>query len=89
MTQPVYRCYFSLIRGLRCLCPCPICLVPTGKLSDLSAVYPERNQEHVKQLVRINEHKGAKEDRLKPFGLRATEVERHQCPPIVLNLDSI
>ncbi|KAE9407876.1 hypothetical protein BT96DRAFT_1033699 [Gymnopus androsaceus JB14] len=39
------QCVIALIRGLRGLCPCPKCLIPGSKLSDFSAVYPERTPE--------------------------------------------
>jgi hypothetical protein len=68
------RCYLALIRGLHGRCPCPICLVEEGSLSDLSTVYPERSEEHVKALVEKPETKGAKEDILKKYGLRAVKV---------------
>ncbi|KAI0091220.1 hypothetical protein BDY19DRAFT_934569 [Irpex rosettiformis] len=65
------QCYFALIRGLHGNKPCPICLVPRGELSDLTVVHRERQEEHVQKLVETVEGKGAKEEKLKPLGLRA------------------
>lgn len=42
----------SLIRGIKSLFPCPICLVPRDKLSDLSQVYELRTQKNSEALVR-------------------------------------
>lgn len=42
----------SLIRGIRGLYPCPICLVPKDKLSDLSQTYELRTQIGSEALVR-------------------------------------
>jgi len=41
----LFRCVIALIRGLRGLCPCPKCLIPSTKLADFNAVYPERTPE--------------------------------------------
>ena len=68
------RCYFALIRGLRGLSPCPICLIPEQSLADLSVAYPEREEDHTQAMVQRVEGKGAKEAKLKFFGLRAVKV---------------
>ncbi|KAI0337232.1 hypothetical protein BDW22DRAFT_1340223 [Trametopsis cervina] len=62
--------YLALIRGLQGLAPCTICLIPKGKLADLSVQYPERNQQEIERIINKEEAKGQKENILKPMGLR-------------------
>jgi len=69
-----FRCYFALLRGLHGLCPCPICLIREGALSDLSVAFPERQEDYAKGLVERIEAKGVKESKLKVLGLRAVKV---------------
>lgn len=68
------RCFFALTRGLRGKCPCPICLVPKGSLSDLSVKYPERDEQRAQELVEKIEGKGVKDLKMRILGLRAVEV---------------
>ena len=39
------------IRGKMGLCPCPVCLVPSDKLSDASMKYPLQTREESKATV--------------------------------------
>lgn len=67
----------SLIRGVKGLFPCPICLVPQHELSDLSKTYPLRTQEHSEAIFKQAEtmkRKGDKEKLLKRYSLRNVKV---------------
>ncbi|KAI0814934.1 hypothetical protein BC629DRAFT_1279974, partial [Irpex lacteus] len=67
------QCFLALTRGLHGLAPCPICLIPEGELSNLSATYAEREEGHAQALVEKVEGKGIKDKKLKHFGLRAVK----------------
>jgi hypothetical protein len=67
----------ALIRGTGGLCPCPICLVPKEKLSDLSHDYPLRTAEAMQAIVNeANQKQYAeqKEELLKQYALRGVDV---------------
>lgn len=74
--QP-YRSVMALIRGVKGLFPCPICLVPQDQLSDLSETFPLRTQQesealfHNAQEMRTQEEK---EKLMKSQSLRMVEV---------------
>ncbi|KAI0347909.1 hypothetical protein BDW22DRAFT_1479807, partial [Trametopsis cervina] len=60
---------FALIRGLRSLAPCPICIIPKGTLSDLSVTYSLRSASKTETLIK-QPHSAQKNQILKIFGLR-------------------
>jgi len=67
----------SLIRGVRSLWPCPICLVPRDKLSDTSKTFRRRTSEDSQGVVKAARTKISaeeKEDVLKEYGLRDVDV---------------
>lgn len=67
----------SLIRGVRSLWPCPICLVPRDKLSDASKTFCRRTSEDSQGVVKAARMKISaeeKEDALKEYGLRDVDV---------------
>jgi len=67
----------ALIRGGKCLFPCPICVVPQAQLANISCLWPKRSQEETEPLVEnaVNNHsKDAAED-LKNQSLRPVRVE--------------
>jgi hypothetical protein len=66
----------ALIRGFGSLTPCPVCLVPSDQLSNLSVTFPLRTKEDMKdQYERAQEHNVAEGDAiLKAIGLRDVEV---------------
>ena len=67
----------ALIRGKMGLCPCPVCLVPSAKLSDASTKYPLRTGEESKTTVnKANEcrRKDDAEEILKEKGLQGVQV---------------
>ena len=70
------RCMISLIRGLNSKFPCPVCLVPGDKLTDLSTDYPLRTtldmEDIYKSAVAMNA--ADSEELLKNYGLRAVSV---------------
>jgi len=66
----------ALIRGSNGLCPCPVCLVPLGKLHDPSTKWEPRDMKKTQDLVQAAK-KGKKsqwEPLLKEQGLRNIEV---------------
>jgi hypothetical protein len=70
----------ALIRGTKGFCPCPICLVPADKQSDLSESYPLRTAEDTMAIVdRANEASTAtsRDDILKTYSLRNVPVCVH------------
>ena len=74
----------ALIRGGNSLFPCPICLVPSDRLTDISVQWPKRNQKETQKLVdnALNTDKGRLGDaaeKLKGQGLRPIKVGFHQC----------
>ena len=54
----------ALIQGYRGLCPCPVCLIPSGKLNDIHATAPMRNMEETQKIVADGD-----EEQLKAQGL--------------------
>ncbi|KAG1898398.1 uncharacterized protein F5891DRAFT_955435, partial [Suillus fuscotomentosus] len=64
-------CIMALICRLHSNCPCPICLVPSTKLFDLSTVYPTRTIEDAKAFLELySRDRVAGEAVLKAHGLR-------------------
>ena len=67
----------ALIRGVNSHYPCPICLIPSEELSDLSKIYPLRTTEKMKEVYKMAqeaETMAGKEVILKEYGLRNVEV---------------
>lgn len=64
----------ALIRGLQALFPCPVCLVPAERLSDLSSLYPLRDAAENKAMVELEGSVAYKEEILKEYSLRAVSV---------------
>ncbi|KAG2751664.1 hypothetical protein P692DRAFT_201838757 [Suillus brevipes Sb2] len=63
----------ALTRGVRALWPCPICLVPHDKLSDLSHCYPRRTSRDSQAILATARERETAEEReevLKEYGLR-------------------
>jgi hypothetical protein len=63
----------ALTHGVRALWPCPVCLVPHDKLSDMSHCYPHRtshDSEAILATVRERETAEEREEVLKDYGLR-------------------
>jgi hypothetical protein len=68
----------SLIRGVKGLCPCPICLVPKEKQADLSVSYPLRTAKDTMKILREADscqYAYQREDILKSHGLRNVKVK--------------
>lgn len=59
----------ALIRGIRSLYPCPICLIPSKDLADINITAPLRNMKETQHLVA----EGI-EAKLKDQGLRPVKV---------------
>lgn len=67
----------SLIRGVQCKRPCPVCLVPLNELSDLSKTFAIRTAKDAQDaLVIYRRSKTQGEELLKSLGLRAVEVSK-------------
>jgi hypothetical protein len=64
----------SLIRGYKGLCPCPVCLIPSGQLDDIHAAAPMRNMEETQRIVA-----DGVEEELKAQGLRPIKVFIAAC----------
>ena len=67
----------ALIQGVNSHYPCPVCLVPSEDLSNLSKIYPLRTTETMKEVYETAqraETMAAKEAVLKEYGLRNVEV---------------
>jgi hypothetical protein len=67
----------ALIRGINSHFPCPVCLVPAEKLSDLSLSFPLRTTETMRAVYETaNKADSAaeKEAILKEYGLRDVKV---------------
>jgi hypothetical protein len=67
----------ALIRGINSLFPCPVCLVPGDKLSDLSLTFPLRTREEMKAVyeeAKKAPNAAEKEAILKESGLRDIKV---------------
>jgi hypothetical protein len=68
----------ALIRGSGGLCPCPICLIPKDKQSDLSISYTLRTAKDTQNVLKRADacnYDYEKQDLLKPLGLRYIKVE--------------
>lgn len=77
----------ALIRGLNSHFPCPVCLVPGDKLSDLSISHPLRTTETMRAVYETaNEANTAadKEAILKEYSLRGVEV-CHWLPKLIID----
>ncbi|KAG1879750.1 hypothetical protein F4604DRAFT_1922961 [Suillus subluteus] len=67
------QCIMSLIRGIKCLWPCPVCLVPHDELMNTLKCYPYRmsaQSQEVLQAARSKQTAEEKEEKLKEYGLR-------------------
>ena len=67
----------ALIRGLRGLCPCPICLVPNDKQADIVTLYPLRTSKDTLRIIKEADElqlQGEREELLKSYGLRYIKV---------------
>lgn len=64
----------ALIRGNKCLFPCPVCLVPASELSNLAVKWPRRTVEQAKEALN---HRlvGERQEATKELGLRPIEVQ--------------
>ena len=82
----VPRCFMALIRGSNGLAPCPVCLVPRDKLSDLSQSFKLRDTvSHTSHIDLENYTTPAKrEEKLKELGLQPLEVFNHKIFIIVV-----
>lgn len=66
----------ALIRGVKCLFPCPQCLIPKAKQGSLSSA-PLRTVAGTRAVIqeaREKRHAGDKEEVLKAAGLRDVDV---------------
>ncbi|KAG1800477.1 uncharacterized protein HD556DRAFT_1230432 [Suillus plorans] len=88
------QCMMSLIRGLQCKCPCPVCLVPLDELHDLSKTFPIRSMKDAQvalDIYRQNRTEG--EEVLKGLGLRpvanALWLIENSDPHEALSLDDL
>ncbi|KAG1851348.1 hypothetical protein DFJ58DRAFT_729007 [Suillus subalutaceus] len=65
------QCVMALIHGLNSNCPCPVCLIPSTKLTDLRTAYPTRTVEDTKAFLELySRDRVAGEAVLKVYGLR-------------------
>jgi hypothetical protein len=66
----------SLIRGINSKFPCPVCLVPGDKLTDLSTDYPLRTTAEMENVYKSSVTMNAvgSEELLKNYGLCAVSV---------------
>ena len=80
LTATLFRCVMTLIQGLRGKKPCPKCLVPSDKLSDLFQTYEQRTAAKTQLILADAASQSTadgKEQVLKDKGLRYVEVS-HQ-----------
>ncbi len=73
----------TLIRGVNGLFPCPVCLVPADKQSELGVapLYPLRNQEQARSIVmNASLSNNQKDKELKKIGARNVVVS---CGPFM------
>lgn len=71
------RCVMALIRGVKCLFPCPRCMISQEKQGDISVNAPPRTAAGTKatiQEARKQKRVGDKEAILKASGLRDVDV---------------
>ncbi|KAG1749387.1 hypothetical protein EDD22DRAFT_981848 [Suillus occidentalis] len=67
------QCIMSLIRGIKCLWPCPVCLVPHNELLNTLKCYPPRTATQSQEVVKAARAEATaeeKEEKLKEYGLR-------------------
>ncbi|KAG1862822.1 hypothetical protein DFJ58DRAFT_715227 [Suillus subalutaceus] len=67
------QCIMSLIRGIKCLWPCPVCLVPHDELMNTLKCYPYQmsaQSQEVLQAAWSKQTAEEKEEKLKEYGLR-------------------
>ena len=67
----------SLIRGFGGKLPCPICLIPSEKLSDITSIYPLRTSvqsQHIYESAQNLSSASERESLFKDFGLRNVPV---------------
>lgn len=71
-----FRCVISLTRGTNSNHPCPICLVPGDKMTELSEVFPLRDSTEMKKIYDESQILSADlaEALLKSYGLRDIKV---------------
>lgn len=70
----------ALIRGVKCLFPCPRCLIPESEQGDVSASAPLRTTVSTKAVIqraREQRRAGDREEILKGSGLRDVDVCLH------------
>ncbi|TFK19099.1 hypothetical protein FA15DRAFT_709284 [Coprinopsis marcescibilis] len=69
------QCIMAMIRGIRSLFPCPVCMIPAEEQSDLSKLWPLRTMAWMEKVYRetIGMSKENRNKALKAFGLRAVE----------------
>ncbi|KAG2056809.1 hypothetical protein BDR06DRAFT_988418 [Suillus hirtellus] len=60
------KCIMLLIRGIKCLWPCPVCLVPHDELLNTLKCYPPQTATQPQEVATAEE----KEEKLKEYGLR-------------------
>ncbi|KAG1800596.1 uncharacterized protein BJ212DRAFT_1450149 [Suillus subaureus] len=66
------QCIMSLIQGIKCLCPCPVCLVPHDELMNTLKCYPYQTSaqsQEVLQAARSKQTAEEKEEKLKEYVL--------------------
>ncbi|KAG1904216.1 uncharacterized protein F5891DRAFT_1126635 [Suillus fuscotomentosus] len=88
------QCMMSLIRGLQCKCPCPVCLVPLDELHDLSKTFPIRSAKDAQAALNIyKQNRTQGEEVLKGLGLRPVAnvlwLVENSDPHEALSLDDL
>ncbi|KAG2138226.1 hypothetical protein BD769DRAFT_1384751 [Suillus cothurnatus] len=88
------QCMMSLIRGVQCKRPCPMCLVPLNELSDLSKTFTIRTAKDMQDaLIVYRRSKTQGKELLKSLGLRTVEnvlwLVKHSNPHDALSLDRL
>ena len=71
-----FRCVISLTRGTNSNHPCPICLVPGDRMTELSKVFPLRDSTEMKKIYDESQTLSADlaEALLKRYGLHDIKV---------------
>ncbi|KAG1853126.1 hypothetical protein F4604DRAFT_1883424 [Suillus subluteus] len=67
------QCIMSLIRDIKCLWPCTVCLVPHDELMNTLKCYPYRTSAQSQEVLQAAQSKQTaeeKEEKLKEYGLR-------------------
>ncbi|KAG2150890.1 hypothetical protein DEU56DRAFT_908528 [Suillus clintonianus] len=67
------QCVMSLIRGIKCLWPCPVCLVPHDQLLNTLKCYPCWTSAQLQEVLKAARDEATaeeKEEKLKEYGLR-------------------